>query len=81
MALDDIALLSDVAEHKTIFFQAAWAQYEEAKPGSLRLLPNENLEKALRQDYTSMREMIMGEVPTFDEILTVIKSLEEEINS
>jgi len=81
VALDDIALLSDVAEHKTIFFQAAWAQYEEAKPGSLRLLPNENLEKALRQDYTSMREMIMGEVPTFDEILTVIKSLEEEINS
>lgn len=81
VALDDVALLADVAEHKTIFFQAAWAQYGDAKPGSLRLLPHAELEKTLRHDYTSMKEMIMGEVPNFDEILTAIKSLEEEINS
>jgi len=81
VALDDMALLADVAEHKTIFFQAAWAQYGDAKPGSLRLLPHKELEKTLRHDYTSMNEMIMGEVPSFDEILAAINSLEEEINS
>lgn len=81
VALDDVALLADVAEHKTKFFQAAWAQYGDAKPGSLRLLPHEELEKTLRHDYTSMNEMIMGTVPSFDEILAAIKSLEEEINS
>mgnify|MGYP001561344773 CR=1 FL=1 len=38
-ALGDLDLLKSVAEHKTVFFRAAAAKYDEAVPGSLRLVP------------------------------------------
>jgi hypothetical protein len=28
-----------VARHKSVFFAAAWAKYDEAVPGTLRLVP------------------------------------------
>ena len=80
-ALADISLLEEVGHHKSVFFKAAWARYEEAKPGSLRLLPNGTLEAALRRDYAGMREMIMGEAPSFDDVMSAIAGLEAEINT
>lgn len=79
-ALADIGLLDEVGHHKSVFFKAAWARYEDAKPGSLRLLPNETHEAALRRDYAGMREMIMGDAPSFDDVMSVIAALEAEIN-
>lgn len=38
-------------------------------------------EKVLRNDYESMRTMIFGEYPSFDDILKEIISLENGINS
>lgn len=81
LALSDLALLDEVAHHKSIWFRAAWANYETAKPGSLRLSPGPELEKALRRDYAGMREMLIGDVPGFDEILAEIAALEREINA
>lgn len=80
-ALADIGLLDEVGHHKSVFFKAAWARYEDAKPGSLHLLPNEKLEAALRRDYAGMREMIMGDVPSFDDVMSAIAALEAEINT
>ena len=80
-ALENIGLLTHVAHHKSVFFKSAWANYDEAKPGSLRLVPNANLAAALRKDYAGMQEMIIGDAPKFDEILTTIKAFETEINS
>ena len=80
-ALADIGLLDEVGHHKSVFFKAAWARYEDAKPGSLRLLPNEKLEAALRRDYAGMREMIMGDAPSFDDVMSAIAGLEAEINT
>ncbi|MGH8192995.1 MAG: nucleotidyl transferase AbiEii/AbiGii toxin family protein, partial [Woeseiaceae bacterium] len=56
-ALSDLELLSSVAEHKTQFFPAAWARYDLAKPGSLRLVPHQALAKMLARDYEAMKEM------------------------
>lgn len=64
-----------------MFFKAAWARYEDAKPGSLRLTPGDQLEAALRRDYAGMREMIMGDAPSFDDVLSAIAALEAEINA
>ncbi len=79
-ALDNLELLEQVAHHKSVFFKAAWANYDDAKPGSLRLMPNEDLAAALRRDYSGMREMIIGDAPGFDGILGAIKAFETEIN-
>ena len=80
-ALANLDLLSEVGHHKSVFFKAAWARYEDAKPGSLRLAPNEHLEAALRRDYAGMREMIMGDAPSFDDVMSKIAALEAEINA
>lgn len=80
-AVGSLGLLDQVAHHKSVFFKAAWANYEKAKPGSLRLMPNEDLTAALRRDYSGMREMIIGDAPSFDDILGAIEAFEGEINS
>lgn len=79
-ALKNLQLLTDVALHKTRFFPAAWAKYDEARVSSLRLTPHENLEQKLRADYRDMREMIFDEAPNFDDVLETLKALEAEIN-
>jgi hypothetical protein len=36
-ACSDFDLLAQVAEYKAVFFRSAWASYDSARPGSLRL--------------------------------------------
>ncbi|MFY0312532.1 nucleotidyl transferase AbiEii/AbiGii toxin family protein [Leisingera sp. D0M16] len=80
-ALSSLDLLDQVAHHKSVFFKAAWANYQDAKPGTLRLMPNKELTTALRKDYAGMQEMIIGQAPDFDEILHALEGFEAEINS
>lgn len=79
-AIDDLKMLVDVVAHKRIFFRSAWANYDGANPGTLALVPNQDLEKYLRSDYEQMREMFFGEVEDFDHILESIRNLESKIN-
>ncbi|WP_037309669.1 nucleotidyl transferase AbiEii/AbiGii toxin family protein [Ruegeria halocynthiae] len=79
-AIEQIDLLDQVAHHKSVFFKAAWANYENARPGSLRLLPNPELAAALRRDYAGMQEMIIGDPPLFDDILNAIGVFETDLN-
>lgn len=46
-----------VVQWKSQFFGSTWAHYEEAKPGTFRLVPPAERIAALRQDYEAMREM------------------------
>jgi len=80
-ALADTALLEKVVEFKQKFYSSAWAKYEEAKIGTLKILPPEFRYKELKDDYISMRSMIFDKYLDFDEIITTLKILEEEINS
>lgn len=80
-ALSDPALLLAVAEHKDTFFPAAWAKYDEAKPGSLRLVPPEARLAALADDYRKMREMFFSEPPPFAAIIATLRDLEARINT
>lgn len=76
----DTDLLSQVVRHKQTFFREAAANYETAKPGTLCVLPGKDLEAALRRDWLEMQEMLFGEAPTFDEVLTDLQALEDQIN-
>ncbi|MGH0223142.1 nucleotidyl transferase AbiEii/AbiGii toxin family protein [Sinorhizobium meliloti] len=80
-AATDFELLAQVAKHKAIFFRSGWASYDTARPGSLRLLPDEARLKDLRADYRAMAPMMFDESPpSFDDILAKIAALQETIN-
>lgn len=80
-ALADVSLLDAVAAHKALFYKDPKSRYQEARRGSLRLVPHPGLEAALREDYTKMEEMFFRPPPTFDEVLSALRSLESRINS
>ena len=80
-ALEDIDLLADVVIFKKRFYQSGWANYQTAKPGGFRLIPNEAVLQALRKDYQAMRNMIYGDYPEFDVMITILTDLEGAINA
>jgi len=80
-ALNNLELLTHVAEHKKRFFYAAWAKYDEARPGSLHLVPHQVLHADLQNDYEKMRDMFFDKPPPFDRIIITLTELEEKINS
>lgn len=80
-ALRDRALLNDVVKNKVIYFPSKWANYDEAKIGSLHLYPNEVFIEPLKHDSERMVEMFFGEAPDFDNTLNEIKRIENIINT
>jgi len=79
-ALGDMKMLADVAEFKQRFYPCAWARYELAQPGTLRLVPEGAVLDAVRTDYRAMANMMFGKALEFDEIMAVLRQLESEIN-
>lgn len=80
-ALSNIELLNQVVDFKLKFYPATWAKFEEAKPGTLKLMPSKIHIKDLEKDYKAMGNMIFDKKLTFEEILETLKNLEDEINS
>ena len=74
-------LLRTVIRFKQIYFAANWAKYENAVPGTIRVAPNEQLRKVLRDDYIQMKEMLPVDALTFDQILERLDTLEKRLNS
>jgi len=80
LAFKDLDLLKKVTDFVMKFYPRSWAKYDEAKPGSIKPTPPQFRVKELVYDYNLMRNMIFGDIPSFDEILVVIKELQNEIN-
>lgn len=80
-AFADIELLNKVVQFKEKFYRCPWARYDEAKIGTMKLMPPERNLLTLRDDYEHMQNMIFGEKPDFDIILKGIAQLEKEINA
>jgi len=81
LALKRLDLLSDVVAFKKQFYRSAWANFDAAKPGTLRLIPPAASRKSLMEDYHAMRAMLFGSVPTFEAIENGIAELETHINT
>jgi len=73
-------LRSRVVQWKSQFFGSSWANYDQAKPGTFRLVPPPERLPALRRDYQAMREMYLSEPVGFDDILTTLAELENRVN-
>jgi hypothetical protein len=80
-AMAAIELLDRVAVHKSVFFKTAWAHYDTARPGTLRLTPSDQIVGELRQDYLGMRPMFFRTPPSFEEILSSLREVEAQINA
>ena len=52
-ALADMQLLADVVKHKQTFYASAWARYDLARPGTLKLLPAEDRKEALEKELSA----------------------------
>jgi hypothetical protein len=79
-ALNDLELLKDVVDFKRRFYPSPWAGYEDARPGTFRLVPKRARLDELERDYGQMEVMIFGEVPRFRHIVDTLRLLEKEIN-
>ena len=79
-AYSDLKLLERVVRFKDRFYPAGSAHYELAKPGTMRLTPTESCLGILQDDYKHMRNMVFGELPTFENLMLCIQRLEQEIN-
>ena len=79
-ALSDLKLLDAVRSHNLIAFRQAWKRFEQATPGSLRLVPQPGLREAIERDYAAMRGMILGDAPEFEWINEQLQMAEAVIN-
>lgn len=80
-ALSQSELLRDVVAFKQRFYRASWARFEESLSGNLRLVPPESRFAELKSDYGAMKEMIFGDVPDFEDIMAVLRRLEQRANT
>jgi len=79
-AMQNTDLLIQVANHKSLFFRSAWAHYETARLGTLRLSPHPDRLADLRKDYKEMAPMIFDDpAPEFDDIMNRIEELERSV--
>ena len=79
-AVDNAELRESVRQHTENFFYSAWRKLDRAVPGSTDLVPKGELRKVLNRDYQAMQGMMLGDIPTFDEIVEAIAALETQIN-
>ena len=79
-ALANLDLLADVGAFTRRFYPSPWAKFENAKPGSFRVLPRDEHAAELRRDYAAMKSMFFSEPPAFEDVLNGLAELEAEIN-
>lgn len=72
-------ILKNVVDFKRKFYPRKWAKYEEIFTDGLKLAPPEIRLSALTSDYLSMRDMLFGEVPTFESIISNLQLLQQEL--
>jgi len=80
-AIIDIELLEKVVEFKKKFYPVNWANYDSAKIGTLKLIPQDYRINELEKDYKAMEHMIFDKKLDFDKIIDILKKLEQQINS
>lgn len=73
-------LLEAVVRHKIAFYRSAWANYETAKRGSLRLVPAGKNMTDLKADLASMKDMFFDISPDFDAVITTLRDWECSFN-
>ena len=80
-ALSNLELLNNVRQHNLIAFPQAWKRFDQAVPGSIRLVPQPELSAVIERDYRHMQDMILGDAPDFDWLREQVERAEVAINT
>lgn len=78
--LNDQAQCERVVDWKSRVFARGWARYDLARHGSFRLVPADQRQRVLAQDYARMRPMFLSEPPPFDDLIGRLANAEDAIN-
>ncbi len=81
VALNNLSILEDVVDFKKRFYPRGWANYDLAKPSTIKLIPDDHILENLKKDYKAMENMIYGDYPDFNKLISGIRLLEQEINN
>lgn len=80
-ALADADLYNSVIEHRRKFIGLKGFNYDSLRKPTLRIVPVGETRKKWESDYNqTMRNMIIGEAPTFDEVIEHLTLLNKRIN-
>ena len=80
MAINNLELLADVVKHKSIFYKDNRADYKNATPLNIKIAPTVELNTSLEADYEEMaKSMIAGETPSYEELIEVLKTIQEKL--
>lgn len=74
-------LLAKVVAFKEKFYRTPWSKLPDAKPGTLKLSTQPERLAELEADYESMRPMIFGGMPAFEDVVKFMTKLEQRINA
>ncbi len=79
--MNNESFINEVIEHRKFYSRLKRFDYTTLNPGSISIVPDNEILQALKSDYEVMRsEMIYGNPPTFEEIMQAAKQLEDEFN-
>jgi len=79
-ALENDSLRESAKRNRILMFNISEKILETAKLGSFRLVPEGDLKGILQDDYEKLKQMIIGEPPSFDEVLSLLEDLENRLN-
>ena len=79
-ALNDIELYQEIIVHREAYYHVHYIDYSKLQPDVISFLPPEELIQEYRNDYETMKSTyIYGDVPTFDELMRQMATLQERI--
>lgn len=80
MAMNDLKLLADVVLHKSTFYKDNKADYENATPSNIKIIPTKELNDSFKADYEDMAgSMITGNPPIYEELINVLSEIEHSL--
>lgn len=79
-AMVDTQLLNAVRNHNLVAFRQAWKRFDEAVPGSVRLVPQAELRTVIERDYRAMQGMVLDEAPDFGWVTEQLRVAEAAVN-
>jgi len=81
IALEDMELYKALVSHRQVFAKIGEIDYSNHFPPYLEPIPSEDNMKEWEDDYKTMStEMILGDVPTFKQLIKEVKIIVEQIN-
>jgi len=80
--VSNLSLLEDVRSHKEKYFRRGTAMWNLAVPGTLFIIPPEEVEDLLQNDWGKMADMFPGsKLPySFNEMIIILKEIDALIN-